>query len=105
MAVGRRIPIRGSIRLLSPIEGKFRVKGSAAQMGGSLSYFWTGMRLKATKAGIYRPTDRFPPVWDFFRLAERFRIPTMSPHKSSVFLAELTHPEPADLRTAPDDPV
>jgi hypothetical protein len=29
MAVDRRIPIGGSIRSLSPTEGKFRVKGTA----------------------------------------------------------------------------
>jgi len=30
MAVGGRIPFRGSVRSLNPIESKFRVKGSEA---------------------------------------------------------------------------
>src|ERR1700687_4230228 len=88
MAVGRRIQIKRINPLTKPLEGKFRVKGRRARVGGLQRYFWTGMRLKAIKAGIFRIPDTFQRVSGFFRLAERARLSTMRVHKSSVFLAE-----------------
>jgi len=88
MAVGCRIPVGGSIRSLSPIEGKFRVKGPGARASGSQRGFWTGMRLKAIKAGVFSIRDVFQQVSGFFHLAEGLRLSTMRIHKSSVFVAE-----------------
>jgi hypothetical protein len=51
MAVGRRIPVGGSIRSLSPTEGKFRVKGLWRDRQLA-AYFWTGMGLNAMKPGL-----------------------------------------------------
>jgi hypothetical protein len=49
------------------------------------------MPRKSMKTGVFRPQKAFQPVWDFFRLAERLRLPTMRSHKSSAFLANDTH--------------
>jgi len=61
--------LRGSIRSLSLTEGKFRVKGRRAD-GGWWGYFWTRMRRKSIKPGLFRCPETFQPDWRFFRLAE-----------------------------------
>jgi hypothetical protein len=38
-------------------------------VGSLLGYFWTGMRPKAMKTGLFRGQDAFQTAANFFRLA------------------------------------
>ena len=87
MAVGHRIPIRGSVRSLSPTEGKFRVKGTGAA-GRLRRYFWTGMRLKCNEGGHFPLLRYVPAGLKLFSLGRMIVITDNAPHKSSVFPAE-----------------
>jgi hypothetical protein len=73
MAGGRRIPIRGSIRSLSPTDGKFRVKGNGTHRQFE-SYFCTGMRLKSIKAGDSAAAGYIPADSRIFSLGRTIVI-------------------------------
>src|SRR6266478_3818357 len=103
MAGGRRIPIRGSIRSLSPTEGKFRVKGNGTQSAvrGAISvpecasnqsrpaFSWSWIR-----------SSRFEDLFAWQNDCDYRQCKLI---KAPFFLAVMTAPEQWIPGTAPDD--
>src|ERR1700730_17232102 len=96
MAAGRQTRIRGPIRSLSPIFGKFRVKMNpvrSSRQVGSLRRNALQINQPARLELQSEASGRF----HFFCLADRLRIPTMKVHKTPAVLA-IGRLEKADSR-------
>src|SRR5262245_33664928 len=90
MGFGRLVRVTGSLRLLSPADGKFRVKdhrpGSCRQAAILLHQEQGG---RQSRRGSWHIKEAFQGKRGFFHLAGGSRFPTISSRKTCDFLAEM----------------